>query len=245
MPDAVPITDALARLASPEDQRHAADLAREAFTRTFRQAAAESPADQAGDIPARCRSWVASAPAPDAAALRLAMLLAGLDQWGLAFSQAFGITAIPSLTRLIGDLRTQTDAAEDARLQQQMEQLDARESNAIDFKISLRRDIHMALWHAMVGSADPESAQPILRTLGSLLLTLDARMPELGWRLVADTLAHIQIRLLGAELPPLAQSGTQQLLDALRQALPAEHYKTILAHAASAMLDWQRARRPH
>ncbi|MGB6008962.1 hypothetical protein [Castellaniella sp.] len=245
MHSAAPFTDALAGLAPPEDQRHAAALAREAFAHTFRQAAAEAPTEQTADILTRCQTWMTSAPAPDAAALRLAMLLVGLDQWGLAFSQAFGITAIPSLTRLISDLRTQTDAAEDARLQQQLERLDAQESNAIDFKIGLRRDIHMALWHAMAGGADLESIQPILQTLGSLLLALDARMPELGWRLVADTLAHIQIRLLGSELPPLAQSGTQQLLEALRQALPAEHYKTILAHATSVLLDWQRARRPH
>ncbi|WP_323000227.1 hypothetical protein [Castellaniella sp.] len=245
MPDAVPFTDALAHLASPDDQQHAAALAREAFTQTFRHAAADASTDQATDILARCQAWVGAASNPDAAALRMALLLTGLDQWGLAFSQAFGITAIPSLTRLISDLRTQTDAAQDARLQQQLERLDAQDANAIDFKISLRRDIHMALWHAMAGSTDPESIRPILQTLGSLLLTLDARMPELGWRLVADTLAHIQIRLLDSELPPLAQSGTQQLLDALSQTLLADHYKTILAHATQVMLDWQRARRPH
>ncbi|WP_323016213.1 hypothetical protein [Castellaniella sp.] len=245
MPDAVSFTDALARLAPPEDQRHAAALAREAFTLAFKQAAAESTADQTAGILAHCLAWKAAAPAPDAAALRLAMLLSGLDQWGLAFSQAFGITAIPSLTQLIADMRTQADAVEEAHLQQQLEQLDAQEGNAIDFKITLRRDIHLALWHAMACSADPASAQAILQTLGSLLLALNTRMPELGWRLVADALAHIQIRLLDGELPPLAQSGTQALLDALRQALPAERYKTILAHAANALMDWQRARRPH
>ncbi len=245
MQSAAPFTDTLSAVSPPEDQRHAAVLTREAFTHTFRQAAAEPPAENSADILTRCQSWIVSAPTPEAAALRRAMLLVGLDQWGLAFSQAFGIVAIPLLTQLIGDLRTQTDAVEDARLLQQLEQLDAQEGNAIDFKINLRRDIHMALWHAMAGSADPESAQPILQTLGSLLLTLDTRMPTLGWRLVADTLAHIQIRLLGSELPPLAQRGTQQLLDALRQALPAEHYKTIQAHATSALLDWQRARRTH
>lgn len=245
MPDAVIFTDALADLASADDQRHAAALAREAFTQVFRQAAADSSTDQTANLPARCLDWIAAAPTPDAAALRLAMLLSGLDQWGLAFSQAFGITAIPSLTRLIGDLRAQTDAAEDARLQQQLERLDAQDGNAIDFKISLRRDIHLALWHALASGADMRAVQAILHTLGSLLLTLDARMPTLGWRLVADTLAHIQIRLLGTDLPPLAQSGTQQLLDALRQALPPEHYKTILAHASSVLLDWQRSRRAH
>lgn len=245
MPEAVSFTDALARLAPSADQQHAAGLARDAFTHVFRQAAAEPPTEQMTDILIRCLSWTRAAPTGDAAALRLAMVLTGLDQWGLAFSQAFGITAMPSLTRLIADLRTQTDAAEDARLLQQLEQLDAQESNAIDFKIHLRRDIHLALWHAMAGSTDPESIRPVLQTLGSLLLTLNTQMPELGWRLVADTLAHIQIRLLDSKLSPLAQSGTQQLLDALRQALPAERYKTILAHATQALLDWQRARRAH
>jgi len=245
MQDTAPFTDPLAGLAPAEDQRQAAALAQELFTQAFRQAAAEAPREAPADPAARAREWTAAAPSPDAAALRLALLLVGLDQWGLAFSQAFGITGIPPLTQLIGELRMRTDAAEDARLQQQLERLDAQESSAIDFKIALRRDIHLALWHAMACGDDLESVQPVLRTLGSLLLTLDARMPTLGWRLVADTLAHIQIRLLGSDLPALANSGTQALLDALGQAMPPDHYKTILGHAASVLRDWQRARRAH
>lgn len=243
MQTADPIHDPLDHLVSPADQRQAATLAQEGFTTAFRQAAAGHSAHATRQVLSHCLAWKAVAPDADAAALRLALLLSGLDQWGLAFSQAFGITAIPALTRLIADLRTQADIAEDARLQGFMEQLDAQESGAIDFKIHLRRDIHLALWHAMACSADADAARPILETLGSLLLALDTRMPVLGWRLVADTLAHIQIRLLGADLPPLAQSGTQQLLDALARTMPAEHYNTILGHAAHVMVDWQRARR--
>ena len=41
----------------------------------------------------------------------------------------------------------------------------------------------------------------------------------------------------------LAQEGTQQLLAALRHALPEERYQTILAHSGQAVVAWQQARR--
>ena len=70
-------------------------------------------------------------------------------------------------------------------------------------------------------------------------------MPELGWRLLADALANIQIALLSDLAPksPLAQEGTQQLFASLRHALPAERYQAILAHAGQAVGAWQQASR--
>lgn len=239
------LDDPLAALAPPGVQTEAADLAQDAFTRAFRHAAAESSPFPLDALRARCQDWVRAVPGDEARALRMALLLAGLDQWGLAFSQAFGIQAIPPLTALIGALRTGLDPAEDARFQRQFEGLDATETAAIDFKIALRRQIHLALWHAMGAGESLESVEPVIQALGSQLLALDAGMPELGWRLVADTLAHIQIRLLEdpGDTGP-AQSGTQCLFASLRQAWPKERHDRVMAQATRAVLAWQQARRP-
>ncbi|CAM5778665.1 hypothetical protein [Castellaniella caeni] len=236
--------DPLADLASRQVQIEAAHRAQGVFARVFRLAA-----DPAGGIQPlaearqQCHDWCRAGATPDAQALRLGLLLTGLDQWGVAFSQAFEIAAIPPLTMLIGDLRTVLDTAAEARFQRHFEQIEVDEAAAIDFKIELRRAIHMALWHAMSAGADLAAAQPVLQTLGSLLVSLDARMPTLGWRLVADTLAHVQIGLLGhPELPTLARTGTQALLQALRDTLAQARYERIMAHATRALLDWQQAR---
>jgi len=246
MPDArTDLKDPLAALAPPPVQAEAADLARDAFTRAFRHAAAESSTFPQDALRKQCLDWIQSVPDSETRALRMALLLSGLDQWGLAFSQAFGIQAIPPLTALIGALRTGLDPADDARFQQQFEALDTAETAAIEFKIALRRQIHMALWHAMAAGDSLEAVEPVIQALGSQLLALDAGMPELGWRLVSDTLAHIQIRLLeDPDATALAQSGTQCLFASLRQALPKEHHDRILAQAAQAVIAWQHARRP-
>src|SRR5690606_31909748 len=183
-----PLHDPCAALASPEVQAAAADLARDIFTQAFRHAAGESAPFPLDATHRHCLEWVQAAADADARALRMALLLTGLDQWGLTFSQAFGIQAIPPLTALIGALRTGLSPADEALFQQHYEALDATETAAIDFKIALRRQIHLALWHAMAAGENLESVEPVIQTLGSQLLALDAGMPTLGWRLAADTL---------------------------------------------------------
>ncbi len=178
--------------------------------------------------------------------MRLALLISGLDQWGLAYTQAFGLTAIHPLTALMGGLRTRLDAREESRFQQYFEQLDAVESDAIDFKVNLRRGIHLALWHAMAASESAEQVEAIrVHTLGSLMIALDQKMPELGWRLVADTLAHIQIGLLSGQAPasPLAQEGTQQLSPrcAMRCRMRATRPSSPIP--GQAVVAWQQAAR--
>ncbi len=246
MTDARPdLDDPLATRTPPEVQTEAADLARDAFTRAFRHAASDSSVFPLDALRTQCLDWVRADPDTGTRAVRMALLLTGLDQWGLAYSQAFGIQAIPPLTALIGALRTGLPPEDDARFLQQFEGLDATEAAAIDFKVALRHQIHLALWHAMAAGASLEAVEPVIQTLGSQLLALDAGMPELGWRLVADTLAHIQIRLLedpGATA--LTQSGTQCLFASLRQAWPKERHDRIMAQATQAVLTWQQARRP-
>src|SRR5690606_41641031 len=110
--------------------------------------------------------------------------------------QSSAIRALRPLTSLLGALRTSLGPGDDARFQRQFDGLDATDTAAIDFKISLRRQIHLALWHAMCAGENLEAIEPVIQALGSQLLALDAAMPALGWRLVADTLAHIQIHLL-------------------------------------------------
>ena len=98
----------------------------------------------------------------------------------------------------------------------------------------------------MTACDDEAEAQRILRALGSLMLALTRRMPLLGWRLLADALASVQIRLLDDEKPVgrMAEEATQQLFTALRQSLPPEQYQAILAHSGRAVVAWQQARRP-
>ena len=198
-----------------------------------------------GEVSARCWNWSQAAGDEAGRALRLALLISGLDQWGLAYTQAFRLAAIPALTSLIGGLRTRLDAAGDARFQQYFASLNETEAAAIDFKIELRRAIHLALWHAMAACETAEQVEGIVRPLGSLMLGLNERMPELGWRLLADALASIQISLLAdpAGSTTQAQDGTQQLFASLRHALPAERYQAILAHSGQAVLAWQQAQR--
>ncbi len=240
--------DRLAGLASADVQRTAARMAQDAFAGIFRLTLAGDPerlGAAVAELEPRCANWCQAGGSDEARALRLALLIAGMDQWGLAYSQAFGLTAIPALTAFLGKLRQRLDAAGDARFQQYFSRIDDTETDAVDFKIELRRSIHLALWHAMAACEDAGEARAILQPLGSLMVALAGRMPQVGWRLLADALASIQIRLLAdAQATPLAQECTAQLFESLRQALPREQYQEILAHAGRAVVAWQQAQRP-
>ena len=240
--------DQLASLANADIQRLAARMAQDVFAGTFRQAATVDGAPDVGvlgEVAAHCFEWCRAGASDDARALRLAMLISGLDQWGLAYTQAFNLDAIHSLTALIGGLRTRLDARDDTLFQQYFEQITEVETDAIDFKVDLRRGIHLALWHAMAACESPDQVKGIVQPLGSMMVALNEQMPELGWRLLADALANIQIALLSDIAPtsPLAQEGTQQLFASLRHALPQERYQAILAHAGQAVVAWQQASR--
>ena len=238
--------DSLAAFANTDTQRLAARMAQDVFANTFRESAATDMAalaDRMTALEQQCHNWTQAADGDDGRALRLAMLISGLDQWGLAYSQAFGLNAIPPLSALLGSLRTGLEAAAEARFLQYYGQLAAEEACAIDFKIDLRRGIHLALWHAMSACDDDAAAEPLVQALGSQLLVLEQQMPELGWRLVADALASIQAGLLSGDVGEVGQRGTQQLFSALQHALPAERYRLILASSAQAVLAWQQTQR--
>ena len=85
----------------------------------------------------------------------------------------------------------------------------------------------------MIACETQAQAEAILQALGSMMLALAKQMPELGWRMLADALASIQIALLSDEsaASELAQDTTQQLFASLRHALPQERYQAILAHS--------------
>lgn len=244
----IPPPDSLAATLPAAAQRDAARVAQDAFATLFRLTVdGAMPGRDAAlaEVGQRCHDWCAAG--DDAArTLRRVLLVAGLDQWGLAYSQAFDLAAIPALSALLGSLRNAMEPVEEARFQRLFAQIDAVEGDAADFKIELRRNIHLALWHAMSACDDAAEAQRIVRALGSLMLALTRRMPLLGWRLLADALASIQIRLLGAENPAgeMAEEGTRQLFAALSQSLPPEQYQAILALSGQAVLAWQQARRP-
>lgn len=240
--------DALAPLAPIDVQKRAARMAQDAFLQVFRLMLEGDDAGRAKGIEtltSALRNWSAAADSDDARALRLALVVAGLDQGGLAYSQAFGFPGIPGLTELVGALRTGLDARQEARFEQQFAAIDAAEGNAIDFKIDLRRGIHLALWHAMIASDERGQANAILGTLGGSLCGLTRLMPELGWRLVADALAHIQIRCLaeGFAADGLAREMNEALFSALSGGLAPALRDRVMAHAAQAVLGWQRAQR--
>jgi len=241
--------DPMAALASADVQRQAARMAQDAFGRVFRLTLEADEAGRREGVAAlveAMRNWSQAGGGDEASALRLAMLLAGADQWGLAWSRAFGLTAIPGLTELVGALRTGLDAQADARFLQQFEALGAREECAIDFKVELRRGIHLALWHSAIAAEDRDEALRLAGQLGGLMLALVREMPVAGWRLLADALAHIQIRCLteGLASEGIAQEATQALFGALSRELPADCRDAVMAHSTQAVLAWQRASRP-
>lgn len=243
-----PIVDALATLADAETQCAAAQLAQDIFAEVFRKAFTPDPellGKTLADAEARCIEWCQKGASSEEQLLRLAMLVTGLDHWGLAYTQTFSLTAIPALTALIAALRSRLNAQSDESFQQFFAVIEQIESNVVDFKVELRRSIHLALWHAMAACETEEDAESILKPLGGMLLGLSQQMPELGWRLVADALAHIQVSLLNetSTLSDLARASTQKLFDSLRGAMPREQYQTILRHSSQAALAWQQARR--
>ncbi len=237
--------DQLAKLANADTQRLAARMAQDVFAGLFRQTVAVDAAPDLGllgELAGHCFQWCQGSDDESGRVLRLALLISGLDQWGLAYTQAFRLDAIPSLTALVGGLRTRLDARDDNRFQQFFEQIDRVESDAFEFKVELRRSIHLALWHAMAACQSADEVDDLVCTLGSLMLALDGRMPQLGWRLVADALASIQIGLLVGSASGSAEEGTQKLFASLRHALPHERYQAILAHSGQAVVAWQQAR---
>lgn len=242
-------TDALAVVASPEQQRRAARMAQEAFAQVFRLTVNADDAERlrgVDELALALRNWSDAAEADASRSLRLALVMSGLDQWGLAYSQAFSLVAIPGLTELLGALRTGLDPQAEANFLQQFAAIDAAESSAIDFKIDLRRGIHLALWHAMISCDDRDQANAILASMGGMMVALVKAMPDLGWRLVADALAHIQIRCLSESLATegLARDTTESLFASLNTQLPTAHRDSIMAYATQATLQWQQSRRP-
>lgn len=240
--------DRLVAIAPVDVQKLAARMAQDAFSQVFRLTLNEDDDGRVrgvGELSVALRTWSAAGDDDDARALRLALIVAGLDQWGLAYSQAFGLVAIPGLSELVGALRVGLDPQQEAKFQQQFAAIEASEGNAIDFKIDLRRAIHLALWHAMIASEEREQATAILVRLGGMMNALVTTMPELGWRLVADALAHIQIRCLseGLAADGLARDMNEALFVALSNELPPAARDRVMAHAKQAVLAWQQARR--
>ncbi len=245
-----PPADGLADLAPPEVQRLAARMAQDAFTLIFRLSLERDEAAlqaAVAELQERANNWARAAPGDDARALRLALLVSGIDQWGLAYARAFELAALPGVSVLLGGLRSALDAAADARFQQRYAAIEQAEGDAVDFKMELRRNIHLALWHAMIACDERDEARAILAALGGMLVALVGHMPTLGWRLVADALASIQLRCLAdaAASTDLARETTEGLFVALRQALPREVSEPIFAQAHQVVIAWQQSRRVH
>ena len=183
--------------------------------------------------------------ARDEATLRRTLMLAGLDQWGLAFSQTFGAGGLAGLTQLVGVLRDEMDAVEEARCQIHFATLLSDEAAAFDFKVLLRRELHLALWHAMIAAEEREEADNTLRHLGGMLVALVEQMPVHGWRLVADALASIQMRCLsqGLAVEGMGLETTQSLFLSVASALPDGVRERVMEQSSTAVRAWQQAKR--
>lgn len=240
--------DPLVGLVDSQAQRQAAYMAQEAFARVFRLSVGEADDVRRRGVDQLRREldeWASTGERDEACALRRALLLSGMDQWGVAWSQAFDLVAIPGLTELIGMLRTGLDVTNEAHFLRQFEALGQAEENAIDFKVELRRGVHLALWHSSIATQNRDEALRLASQLGGRLLGLTREMPVVGWRLVADALAFIQIRCLadGLASEGVAQEATQALFGALARELSKEQWNMVMAHATRAVLAWQHATR--
>ena len=239
--------DSLAFLAPRDVQQQAARLVQEAFAAAFRlsiEASAEQCQSALHKLAGHLLEWTRMA-SREEALCRRTLLLAGLDQWGLAFSETFGASALAGLTSLVGLLRNDMDIQEEAVCQGYLRRIQDEEGAAFDFKILLRRELHLALWHAMVAADEADEAKSIMRHLGALLLAVYEQMPTHGWRLLADALASIQMRCLsqGLAIEGLAQETTQSLFVSLASALPEVVCARVLEQSSNAVRAWQEARR--
>lgn len=247
------LNDPLAQLAPHNLQREAARLAQEAFALAFRQsleAAGEDRPQIIAEVVQRLMVWTSDSKGEEVGSearnLRQAMLLSGLDQWGLAYAQAYGPQAMTGLTALVAGLRAGLDGAgETAGYQAYFERLSDEETAAFAFKSEVRQAIHLALWHTMIATENRGEALELLQQLGNMMLALPAAMPEVGWVIVSNTLADIQIRCLAHALAAegLAQELTQELFAALSRQLPEEQRQRVMSNAARTVLEWQQAAR--
>lgn len=240
------LTDPLATQLPRETQIQAARLAQDGFAHAFRLTV-ETPANerQKPIIAAvkKLSDWINEPTDREHSALRSAMLLSGLDQWGLAYTQVFGAAAMAGLSELVAGLRALAadgDVAADA-----IERIGDDQAAAFSFKAELRKAIHLALWHSMIEDTERESATATLKQLGGMMLRLVESMPDLGWIIVAHTLADIQIRCLAHQLATsgLGQEMTQELFGALNQQLPADQREKIMAGATQTVIAWQQSTR--
>ncbi|GAA5158151.1 hypothetical protein GCM10025770_02290 [Viridibacterium curvum] len=239
--------DSLLSVVPRDAQQQAARLVQEAFAAAFRlsvEASAEQRQPALQKLSGHLLAWSNMATREEGVARR-ALLLTGLDQWGLAFSQAFGPGGLDGLSELVGLLRDGIDISEEAACQRWFEEVQSQEDTAFDFKVLLRRELHLALWHAMVASEEREEADVVLRHLGGMMLALVEQMPQHGWRLIADALASIQMRCLsqGIALEGIGQEATQTLFASLAAALPEAERERIMQQSSEAVRAWQAARR--
>ncbi|NSL55200.1 hypothetical protein [Uliginosibacterium aquaticum] len=240
--------DPFEELAARDVQLQAARLVHEAFAAALRLSAGGGESKQLEEALAKLaghlREWSRMAPM-EAAHLRLAMLLAGLDQWGLAYSKAFGAPALAGVSAVLADLRDSLAPQEEAACQRFLDTLYEKEETALEFKIAFRRELHLSLWHTLIAAENREQGKLLVSLLGGMLLALTRAMPTLGWRLVADALASIQIRCLqhGLAASGMEQELTEELFAGLQAELPEGPRELVNQHSAEAVRAWQEARR--
>lgn len=238
--------DVLADQIPSDAQSQAARLVQEAFAAALRLSAETegNALDSAVEkLASHLRQWSRMATF-EASLGRLALLLSGLDQWGLAYSRAFGADAMHGLSLLLEDLRGGLDLAEEGACQHVLDILRDDEGAALDFKIALRRELHLALWHSMIAAETREQGEALMNLLGGMLLALIKAMPALGWRLVADALASIQIRCIAHGLAASGQEQelTEGLFAELGREMPEPVRVLVTQHSAQAVIAWRQSR---
>jgi hypothetical protein len=239
--------DSLAEMAPQDVQQQAARLVQESFAASIRMVAhgeGKQLDDALGKLADHLREW-SRMTTPESAQLRLAMILAGLDQWGLVYNQAFGPAALQGVSAILANLRDCLDLSEEAMCQRFLDTIHQEEGSAIEFKIAFRRELHLSLWHTLVAAESRDQAELFLQLLGGLLLALNRAMPTIGWRLIADAMASIQIRCLqhGLVLDQQGQEMTEALFAGVSKELPEAVRDLVAGHSAEAVRAWREASR--
>jgi hypothetical protein len=169
-----PLTDPLATQIEPAAQLRTARLVQDAFAQTFKQTLELDENQRRNGVAASCRKLLdACLEAGEAMPFHQAMTISGLDQWGLAYCQAFGAEALAGVTELLTALKyALARDGQDEACQAALKQLHASEAAAFTYKAELHKGIQLALWHAMIASEARDPAEELLKLAGGRLLGL-------------------------------------------------------------------------
>jgi len=155
--------DGLVALAPVDVQKLAARMAQDAFSQAFRLTLNEDDAGRASgvaELSVALRNWSAAGKGDEARALRLALIVAGLDSGGSRTARLSGSSRFGA----VGTGRSSAvglDPQQEAKFQPQFAAIERPKATRSTSRSICGRAIHLALWHAMIASEEREQATAI------------------------------------------------------------------------------------